>query len=52
VKKGNEPKAPRVRVDARPVAPASKEDRVRLVRVNGPAGRTVRWHVSRTDTKS
>jgi hypothetical protein len=46
MKRVSEPK----KVTRAPV-PAGREDRVRVVRVNGPAGRAVRWHVSRPSPK-
>jgi hypothetical protein len=48
MKKVSEAKSTRVRADSNSVRVA---DRVRVVRVAGSSGRTVRWHVSRPDTK-
>ena len=38
------------RKTTRVTTPADRTERVRVVRVNGPAGSTVRWHVSRPQT--
>jgi hypothetical protein len=52
MKKVSEPKATRVRVTGRvdkTDAQVPANERVRVVRVSGAAGRPVRWHVTRRD---